>query len=323
MTGSIFPRPQPAAPAMPRRQPRRHDNPFVEKRNRQRQFAQVRAMAHVRVPLSSDFRAHRGLHRMPSWLRAAVGILVLLVSVGLHVAFVITAFGISRLSHQNSVARQQVAIEVREREAKPKEPPPPKEPEPEVKPERAIPLRQAPQPKVEAQPKEPPKAQPARVVGLSFESTVGDGAGEGEGPAFGVGNTRMGETAKTAAPPKEVPKQTINNGPTTVKPVANAVATRIPVAGVVFAQAKRKKEVKPEFPPTLKTQGIEGDVPVIVWIDEKGKVTSVKILKESPYPEFNEAAKKAALADEFEPATRNGVPTATTLKYNVSFRLVD
>jgi protein TonB len=322
MKGRPSSRPQPAAPATPRRAPRLHGNPFVEKRNHRRQLAQVRAMAHVRVPLSSEFRAHRGLHRMPSWLRAAVGILVLLVSVGLHVAFVITAFGISHLSHQKTAARQQVAIEVREREAKPKEtPPPPKEPEPEVKPERAIPLRQAPQPKVETQPKEPPKAQPARVVGLSFESTVGEG--EGAGLAFGVGNTRMGETAKTAAPPKEVPKETVNKGPTTVKPVANAVATRIPVAGVVFAQAKRKKEVKPEFPPTLKTQGIEGDVPVIVWIDENGKVTSVKILKESPYPEFNEAAKKAAMADEFEPATRNGVPTATTLKYNVSFRLVD
>jgi TonB family protein len=276
-------------------------------------------MAHVRVPLSSDFRAHRGLHRLPSWLRAALGILVLLVSVGLHVAFVVTAFGISRLSQQKTVTRQQVAIEVRE--VKPKEPPP-KEPEPEVKPERVMAVRQTPLPKPEAQPKEMPKAQPARVVGLSFESTVGEGAGDGEG-AFAVGNTRMGETAKTAAPAKDVPKQTIDKGPTTVKPRANAVATRIPVAGVVFAQAKRKKEVKPEFPPTLKTQGIEGDVPVIVWIDETGKVTAVKILKESPYPEFNEAAKKAAMADEFEPATRNGVPTATTLKYNVSFRLVD
>ena len=282
-------------------------------------------MARVRVPLASDFHLRRGLHRMPSWLRAAIGILVLLVSVGLHVAFVITAFGISRLSSQKTTTRQQVAIEVRQHEAKPKEPPPPppKEPEPEVKPERVMPVRPVAQPKIETQPKEPPKAQPARVVGLSFESTVGEGAGEGEGPAFGVGNTRMGETAKTAAPPKEVPKTTINKGPTTVKPVANAVATRIPMAGVVFAQAKRKKEVKPEFPPTLKTQGIEGDVPVIVWVNEAGKVTAVKILKESPYPEFNEAAKKAAMADEFEPATRNGVPTATTLKYNVSFRLVD
>ena len=199
-------------------------------------------MARVRVPLVSDYRARRGLHRMPSWLRAAVGILVLLVSAGLHVAFVVTAFGISRLSSQKTVASQQVAIEVHERQAKPKEPPPPpKEPAPEVKPERVVPVRQAAQPKVEAQPKEAPKPQLARVVGLSFESTVGEGAGEGEGPAFGVGNTRMGDTAKTAAPPKDVPKQTINKGPTTVKPVANAVATRIPVAGVVFA---RKRSVR-------------------------------------------------------------------------------
>ena len=122
-------------------------------------------MARVRVPLVSDYRARRGLHRMPSWLRAAVGILVLLVSAGLHVAFVVTAFGISRLSSQKTVAHQQVAIEVHERQAKPKEPPPPpKEPEPEVKPERVVPVRQAAQPKVEAQPKEAPKPQLARVA---------------------------------------------------------------------------------------------------------------------------------------------------------------
>jgi hypothetical protein len=35
---------------------------------------------------------------------------------------------------------------------------------------------------------------------------------------------------------------------------------------------------------------------VLVFIDATGKVTMVKILHESPYPEFNEAAKKAALA---------------------------
>jgi len=322
MTGHPSSRSQQPRSTETRRVARQHGNPFVERRAHRRQVAQARAVSHVRVPLTSDYRAHRGLHHMPSWLRAAVGILVLLVSAGLHVAFVITAFGISRLGNQKVATRHQVAIEVREREAKPKQAPP-KEPEPEVKPERVVAVRQVPVAKVEAQPKEAPKAQPVRVVGLSFESTVGEGEGSGEGPAFAVGNTRMGETAKTAAPAKDVPKQTINKGPTTVKPVANAVATRIPMAGVEFKQAKRKKEVKPEFPPTLKVQGIEGDVPVIVWIDGNGKVTSVKILKESPYPEFNEAAKKAALADEFEPATRNGVPTPTTLKYNVSFRLVD
>jgi TonB family protein len=311
-----------AKPVETRRPPRLHRNPFVEKRLQQRRVSQARTMARVRVPLTSPIRPHRSLHRLPSWLRLSVGILVLLASVGLHVGFVIMAFGVSRLGSHKTVKREQVAIEVREA-AKPKEEKPPeKEPEPEAKPERVVPVRQA-ATKPEVQPKEPPpKAAPARVVGLSFESTVGEGEG-GDGPAFGVGNTRMGETAKTAAAPKDVPKETINKGPTTTKPTPNAVATRIPVAGVEFKQAKRKKDVKPDFPPTLKAQGIEGDVPVIVWIDVEGKVTSVKILKESPYPEFNEAAKKAAMADEFEPATRNGVPTPTTLKYNVSFRLVD
>lgn len=303
-----------------RRPARQYRNPYVAKRLQRRQVSQARTMARVKVPLTTPIRPHRGLHRLPSWVRLSIGILVLIASVALHVGFVIMAFGVSRLGNHKTAKREQVAIEVRE-QAKPKEEKPPeKEPEPEVKPERVVPIRQAVAPKIE-QPKELPKAQPARVVGLSFESTV-DGEG-GDGPAFGVGNTRMGETAKTAAAPKEVPKEIINKGATTTKPAPNAVATRIPVAGVEFKQAKRKKDVKPEFPPTLKAQGIEGDVPVIVWIDTEGKVTSVKILKESPYPEFNEAAKKAAMADEFEPATRNGVPTPTTLKYNVSFRLVD
>jgi TonB family protein len=314
-------KPQPQ-PAETRRPPRQHRNPFVEKRLQRRKIAQARTMAHVRVPLTSQIRPHRGLHRLPSWLRLSVGILVLLASVGLHVGFVIMAFGVSRLGSHKTVKREQVAIEVRE-QAKPKEEKPPeKEPEPEAKPERVVPVRQVVAAKPEVQPKELPKAAPARVVGLSFESTVGDGEG-GEGPAFGVGNTRMGETAKTAAAPKEVPKEIINKGATTTKPAPNAVATRIPVAGVEFKQAKVKKEVKPDYPPTLKAQGIEGDVPVIVWLDATGKVTMVKIAQESPYPEFNEAAKLAAMARVYEPATRNGVPTPTTLKYNVSFRLED
>jgi hypothetical protein len=248
MKGRPSSRPQPAAPATPRREPRRHGNPFVEKRNRQRQVARVRAMAHVRVPLSSEFRAHRGLHRMPSWLRAAVGILVLLVSVGLHVAFVITAFGISRLSHQKTVARQQVAIEVREREAKPKEPPPPpKEPEPEVKPERAIPLRQAPQPKVETQPKEPPKAQPARVVGLSFESTVGEGAGEGEGPGLWRGQHAHGGDGQDRGTAQGRAQADHQQGPDHGEASGQRRGHADSVAGVCLRKPSERRKRNPNF----------------------------------------------------------------------------
>jgi periplasmic protein TonB len=74
---------------------------------------------------------------------------------------------------------------------------------------------------------------------------------------------------------------------------------------------------------TLKAQGIEGEVEVLVFIDATGKVTNVKILHESPYPEFNEKAKQAALETEWEPATRNGEPMSSTKKYTYRFRLTD
>jgi TonB family protein len=133
----------------------------------------------------------------------------------------------------------------------------------------------------------------------------------------------MGETAKTAAPAKDVPKQIIDKGPTTVKPRANAVATRIPVAGVTFTKPKAKMRKEPVYPAMLRAQAIEADVEVLVFINAEGKVTSVKILKEAPYPEFNEAAKQAALEQEFEPATRNGEPIPYTLPYTIRFRLTD
>jgi TonB family protein len=62
---------------------------------------------------------------------------------------------------------------------------------------------------------------------------------------------------------------------------------------------------------------------VLVFIDATGKVTNVKILHESPYPEFNDNAKKAALAQEWEPATRNGEAMPSTKKYSYRFRITD
>jgi TonB family protein len=62
---------------------------------------------------------------------------------------------------------------------------------------------------------------------------------------------------------------------------------------------------------------------VLVFIAATGKVTNVKILHESPYPEFNEAARKAALVQPWEPSTRNGEPMASTKKYSYRFRITD
>ena len=104
---------------------------------------------------------------------------------------------------------------------------------------------------------------------------------------------------------------------------ANQVASRIPVGRSEVRAAEARKTPEPEYPDDLKSQGIEADVTVMVSIDADGKVTSVKVIKEAPYPEFNEAARAAALTDEYEPATRDGVPTPYQLSFTVRFRLKD
>ncbi len=300
-------------------------NPFVDKQARRRDKSRARTMAHVRVPIHVSFHEHRGQHRMPGWLRAAIGITVLLVSVGLHVGFVIMALGVGKLGAQQAKERERLAIEMREREAeKPKPPEPEKPPEPKKEIERPTVVKALPAPKIdEPPPKEPEKKPPPRIVGLSFESTVGEG--NGDGPSFAVGNTRLGETDKVAVKKEDVPKERPAPVHGTEKPTtANQAATRIPVKGVTYTEAKyRGAQIKPDYPPTLKAQAIEADVEVLVFIDATGKVTNVKILRESTYPEFNEAAKKAALAQAWEPATRNGEPMASTKKYAYRFRITD
>ena len=49
----------------------------------------------------------------------------------------------------------------------------------------------------------------------------------------------------------------------------------------------------------------------------------MKILKSSGHPELDEAARKAALAESFEPASRDGVAIPYTLSYTYRFRLDD
>jgi TonB family protein len=299
-------------------------NPFVERRAHRRQAARARAMTHVRVPIHADLPQFRDQRRMPNWLRASVGILVLLASVGLHVGFVMMAFGVGRLGAHEGQEREKLAIEMREHEVKAKDPEPPsKAPEPKREPERVA-VKAPLAPKIdEPPPQAPQKKAPPRIVGLSFESTVGEG--NGDGPAFAVGDTRMGETERLAVKKEDVPTEHPVPVHGTERPTtANQTATRIPTKGVTFTESKyRGTQVKPDFPATLKAQGVESDVELLVFIDATGTVTNVKILHESPYPEFNEAAKKAALAQLWEPATRNGEAMPSTKKYSYRFRLTD
>jgi protein TonB len=255
----------------------------------------------------------RPAHR-PARRRARLG-LAIIGSLAVHGAAV--AVGLAIGTGLIGPRREEVKIEMRQR---PPETPPENKPAPPAPVER--PTRPA--PKVARLPPppvaEPPKAKaaPVRVVGLSLEST-GEG---GDGLSFAVGDTRMGETEKKAAAPKGPAPEAapvVAAGPAR----SNQAASHLPVGGIKYEKPKPRKTPEPEYPADLKSQGIEADVMVLASIDADGKVTSVKVIKEAPYPAFNEAARAAVLTYEYEPATRDGVPTTYQLSFTVRFRMKD
>ncbi len=302
--------------------------PRLARRRRQaRAEARRRTEAHVTRPLTPAQRT-RALPRRRS---AAARVVAAVAAVGgsalVHGAIV--GFGLVAAALSLGGERPEdgpVIFAVKEPEAPQPEPPPP-EPAPEPEPEapRAAatkPIAAPEPPPEEAPPPEVPEAKPLRVVGLSLEATVEGGGG----PSFAVGQTRLGETADRAADPRLKAEPTAKvaapTAPASTAAVgANRAASRIPTAKVAYQMPKRKRPRLPAYPATLKSQGVEADVTVMVTLDATGKVTDVKIISPAPYPEFNEAARAAALAEEFEPALRDGVPVAYTLSYTYRFRI--
>ena len=295
---------------------------MVRKRG-ERTAARARILRTTRRPptaaqLALDPLARPGNNRGRRLARFWVAILVSLL---VHVAAV--GVGISLRTERGAAARRQdVKIVVRQR---PPEPPPEKKPEPPPPLEKPVPtppkIVKAPPPS--APPPPPTKVPPVRVVGLSLESTTEGGSG----PAFAVGNTRFGETAARAVAPQDVSPAPPGLDPAAVAPrgpgASNQAASHIPVAGVKIEFPKRRHPREPPYPQTLRSQGIEDDVSVLVSIDATGKVIAVKITKASQYPEMNEAARIAALAEEYDPATRDGVPIPYTIPFKYRFRLED
>jgi TonB family protein len=305
----------------------RGDGSFGERQRARRSNARRLVVARTKRPLTGEQLAFDPLERTrrSTGRRLGYALLAVLASAGVHLGAVGVGL-VWRASLGSSTRHEDVTIEMRQPPPPPPPPekkPPPEPPPPIEKPTRAPPKVVKAPPPPPATPTPPPKAAPMRVVGLNLESTTEGG----EGPAFAVGNTRLGETDAHARAPKDI-------GPppsgTSVLPAAgpgksNQIATHIPVAGIEYTNPKPRGGAmkQPDYPPLLRSQSVEGRVGVLVTISETGKVTAVKILNPSPYPEFNEAARRAALAQDWEPATRAGVPMARSLTYTYKFDLND
>jgi protein TonB len=287
--------------------------PFALRKRSQRHEGRLRVARWVRRPITATQRARDPWTQSRSWRQLLVhGVLTVLGTVTLHGAVLVG--GVIGYRHERERPRvpRDVEIHIRERPAPPPEPLQPPPPRP-VEPVTRAPRR------ARAEPPPPPRREPpapARVVGLSLEAT----SESGEGPAFAVGNTRQGQTAERAAAPSEVAP--VASGSAAEAPL-NRVASRIPVTGARYTAPRRRTPSQPQYPATLKSQGVEADVTVMVSLDVRGRVTTMKIIKEAAYPAFNEAARQAALAEEYEAATRDGVPIPYTLSFTYRFRLED
>jgi protein TonB len=257
----------------------------------------LRARARIRVPVPRTAPVAEPRER-----GAVVGAAA---SVGLHAAVVALA-----IVHPAERASQpeRVAIEIRE------VPPPPVAP-PVVEPMPEVIEAPRPTPKrVVADPIDTPKSEPPveappaePVVGLSADSTTG----VSDGPAFAVGNTRMGTTDTVAHDPSSVGK--LSRTP----PGARSEK------GARLVRPKREGRTEPVYPPDLKAQGLEGDVEVSVDLTPEGRVTEARVTHGSKHAAFDEAALAAARSERFSPATSDGEPIAFTLTYTIRFRITE
>ena len=336
-----------AEPAKPEPNPGALAAVLHAKRSEKRVADRARIHARVLHPIDTPHRMRDPLVHRESRLLSAMAVFRLVVAaIVLHgIAIVVLAL-VGRFVGVSAAVQPVERVEVRiaEDPLPPRDEPPPVETQPDV--EGPVQPDFAPEPKDTEPTKtsEPARtAQPAkpastaeepdetvpRTIGLSLESTV-----TGSGPDFATGTSRMGRTEKTAKDPNEARREPTGTGTGAGTGAGNRAeqpkardtkreASRIPTRDVVFVPPKRLTPSRPPYPPTLKTQGIEGDVVVRVQIAADGSVSSVSIVQSSGHAAFDATARQAARAERFSPATRDGEAIPYSLTYSYRFRIDD
>jgi TonB family protein len=264
-----------------------------------------RPVKRVTLPVADPFARARAEKKSA----AAKLVLVISGAIATHVLAMLVIVAVSAVAAKLGLAREDeeellVAIVEAPPPELPKVPELPELPEePEREPPEVVPKKAPPPPDPTDLPEEEPEQDhPPPVVGLDVASTV-----PGEGPAFAIGNTRMGDTATIAADPElveELPK-------TLAPPPAKVIAP------------KRTRLVEPYYPMQYRRASIEDSVLVALTVGSNGMPNKLEIVQPSKYPLFNSSIRRAMMQDEYEPATVDGIPVEYTLNIRYNFRLHD
>ncbi len=159
-------------------------------------------------------------------------------------------------------------------------------------------------------PTTPAAATPAAATGGQADvaspeaptATSGAGTGEGSG-SDAAGNG--GSTSSTGGA----------SGSTQGEAASVAVPAMVPPRPLA--------EVRPNYPLSARLAGFEGVVKVIVFVDEKGQVTTVRILASSGHSSLDQAVLDAYKAARYTPALQHGRPVAGTDVWSYRFKLTE
>lgn len=240
----------------------------------------------------------------------------LLASLAVHAAL----WGAVARAHRARPSAEPMAFDLVETE-RPKPSPPSPEPPKATEPPRAEPkaapirrvaratLKAAPPPPSNAAPEKSPvpsAAPPVVRIGVSLASTS-----TGGGFSVGVGNSLYGRVADKAADPSEV------------RPYAGGEAgrpARVVSAARLSSQPRLLEEPAARYTPEARKAGVEGQVVLLLDIDERGVVAGARVISRLGFG-LDEVAEKSARALRFEPATLDGEPVATQIRFAFTFLL--
>lgn len=245
-----------------------------------------------------------GEGRRPGVSRGTVGAAIA-ASVAVHLGL----FAV--LGHEPAPASKSAApveFEVVERTPPPPPPEPVAEPAPEPPQPKVARTEKPPPPPPNAPPppETPPPSKPVPVkIGVSLGSTT-----EGGSFAIGVGNSLAGKADDRAADPNAVRPYTA--------PAAKA-APYVPSTRLA-SLPKKLGEPHVDYPEEARRAGVEGEVKLLLKIDETGKVIGVKVLK-GPGHGLDAAAEKAAWSWRFRPGLADGQPVVTEIPLTYAFYL--
>ncbi len=106
-------------------------------------------------------------------------------------------------------------------------------------------------------------------------------------------------------------------GPVAAAPVA---APAIVDASRVTEPARLIASVTPAYPAAAREEGVEGDVPLEIVLDETGRVVSARAVRHAGYG-LDESALVAIRSYRFRPARLRGAPVRVRMRWDVQFRL--